>query len=145
MDISSALKAGSSTAPSQWLGIECYDACWAVVLQQVQSVFHAAASAQAASGKILDIEVHAGAPVFIQAFEACFGLPDSAAITAPEQEDRRWIVVPQQSGSTNTGCRVHQVLGPFWAAPVDGHVAYDNRLWRIAPSLSLMQPATQKV
>lgn len=136
------MNAASSAAPSQWLGIECHNGCWAVVLHQVQQVFQASTSASAASVRILDIEVHAGSPIFIQPFEACFSLPGSLDTTT-DDEDRRWIVVPQQAGSAMTGCRVHQVLGPFWSAPAEGHVAYDNRVWRIIQALTPSQSALQ--
>lgn len=131
METASQLPFAPSSANSQWLGIECYNHHWAVALHHVQSIFQAALSAQSGMSRILDIEIHAGMPIFIESFESCFDLPTELTPHSPESEDRRWILVLPQNTSSPRGCRVQQVLGPFWAVPVNGHVPYDNRSWRI--------------
>lgn len=122
------------SAPIQWMGVQWQGGDYALPLSGIGAVFRAAHSEQLAEKKILDIEVHAGAAVFVQPFSACFDL--SARTQGAElNEERRWVVVLTTQGQAFIGCRVHQVVGPFWAEAHAEKVVHAGRDWSLVRPL----------
>jgi hypothetical protein len=118
----------ASLMPIQWLGIQWQGGFYAVPLKMIAAVFRAAHAENLAERKILDIEIHAGAAVFMKSFTDCFDVPLQFA-HEDSDEERRWVLVMNTLQASQIGCRIHQVVGPFWADPHSSHVAYDGKQW----------------
>lgn len=123
-------------ASIQWLGVEWQGGHYALPLSSVGAVFRAEHSERLAEQKILDIEIHAGAAVFLRSFASCFDL--SARVQqADMDEERRWVVVLPAHDSSSIACRVHQVVGPFWAEVQAGRVTHAGHDWSLVRPRSL--------
>lgn len=130
--IGSGVPAAPATrsASIQWMGVQWQGGDYALPLSSIGAVFRAAHSEQLAEKKILDIEVHAGAAVFVRPFTSCFDL--SATMQDPKlNEERRWVVVLITQGQSLIGCRVNQVVGPFWAEAHAEKVVHAGRDWSL--------------
>ncbi len=123
----------SRSAPIQWLGVQWQGGFYSVPLTEICAVFRAEHTEHLAEKKILDIEIHAGAAVFVKPFPTCFDLspfPQDMSL----DEERRWVVVLNSLGHSQIGCRVHQVVGPFWADALSMRVLHAGRDWvRVHP------------
>jgi hypothetical protein len=78
----------------------------------------------------LDIEVHDGAPVFMRAFSHCFDLKDHV-LPAFSPEELKWALILNVPCTAPLGCRVHQVLGPFWDELKTATVQHDGHDWLV--------------
>jgi hypothetical protein len=126
---SSAMNAPSSRGPSvQWIGVQWQGGYFALPLSSLAAVFKTTNSQGAALQTDLDIEVHDGAPVFMRAFSHCF---DLSAHLPPRavQEELKWALILNIPGAAPVGCRVHQVLGPFWDELKAGSVHHEGQDW----------------
>ena len=117
MQISSdprAVQSPSSRGPSvQWIGVQWQGGHYALPLSSLAAVFKTQSTSPTGKRAELDIEVHDGAPVFMRAFSSCFDLNShSPPNSAPEE--LKWALILNVPGTTPMGCRVHQVVGPFW-------------------------------
>lgn len=111
----------------QWIGVQWQGGFYAVPLSGVAAVFKASSSSSTNSRK-LDIEVHDGAPVFMRSFAQCFDLGPQPAPHLV-QEEFHWALIVNVPGSAPIGCRVHQVLGPFWDELKSSSVHHDGHDW----------------
>ena len=127
----SVIQAQSTRGPSvQWIGVLWQGIYYALPLSGVAAVFKAAQSVANPQQNELDIEVHDGAPVFMRSFAQCFelGSQPSAVI---EQEDFRWVLILNVPGGAPVGCRVSQVLGPFWDELKSSSVLHEGHDWQL--------------
>jgi hypothetical protein len=126
---SSAMNAPSSRGPSvQWIGVQWQGGYYALPLSSLAAVFKTSNPQGAALQSDLDIEVHDGAPVFMRAFSHCFDLSAHVQPSAV-QEELKWALILNIPGAAPVGCRVHQVLGPFWDELKADAVHHDGQDW----------------
>lgn len=123
-------QANTTRGPSvQWIGVQWQGGFYALPLSGIASVFKASpSSANNSQRHDLDVEVHDGAPVFMRSFSECFELgahPEPRMV----QEEFRWALIVNVPGSAPIGCRVHQVLGPFWDELKSSSVQHNGRDW----------------
>jgi len=114
---------------SQWVGVLWRDSRWALPLAQVAAVFRAAAGGEAkVAESLLDLEVHAGEPVFVVPFENCFEVslvPQAlAGCSSP------WVLV--LAGATGLACRVDEIVGPFHAVAKQQELTYQGQVWVVS-------------
>jgi hypothetical protein len=129
----SASQATPTRGPSvQWIGVQWQGGFYALPLSGVAAVFKAS-SPTSSQQHDLDIEVHDGAPVFMRSFAQCFDL-GAHPVTNSHQEEFRWALIVNVPGSAPIGCRVHQVLGPFWDELKSSSVHHDGHDWLLIQS-----------
>ena len=127
----SVIQTPSSRGPSvQWIGVQWQGGFYALPLSLVAAVFKAAQTEADPQHHYLDVEVHDGAPVFMRSFEDCFEL-GSPVVPSLEQEEFRWALILNVPSGSPLGCRVHQVLGPFWDDLKSESVRHDGQDWRL--------------
>jgi hypothetical protein len=131
----SVIQAPPSRGPSvQWIGVQWQGGFYALPVSLVAAVFKAAQTQADSQPPYLDVEVHDGAPVFMRSFEHCFEL-GTLAVPSLEQEEFRWALILNVRGGSPLGCRVHQVLGPFWDELKSESVHHDGQDWRLIQPL----------
>jgi hypothetical protein len=118
----------ASGAMVQWLGFTCQGGRYALPLANVAAVFKPKPSTEP-SPRLLDIEVHDGAPVFIRSFQDSFALLPSPWKDASLQ-DHHWVLVLQSVARSAVGFRIGHVVGPFWASALSEHVSHDGLQWQ---------------
>jgi hypothetical protein len=118
----------ASGAMVQWLGLTCQGGRYALPLANVAAVFKPKPSTETPQ-RLLDIEVHDGAPVFIRSFQDSFALLPSPWKDA-SLEDHHWVLVLQSAGRSAVGFRMSHVVGPFWASALSEHVSHDGLQWQ---------------
>lgn len=134
----------------EWLGAWIGDMRVAFPTAVIHAVFstHKKPHADTAIAP-LDVEVHAGVPVFLMPlaewlphqFESTQPLP--VARVTGEQEGP-WVVAFQPLGTESqphapcVGCRVEGIRGPFRGDSVDGHIHFEGVPW---PTWTPRQPA----
>ena len=124
----------------EWLGVWIGDTRAAFPTAAINAVF----STQNKSGHDpaiapLDVQVHAGVPVFLMPLAEWLPLQfESAQALAPSltsMPEGQWIVAFQPQGADPqtavpcVGCRVQGIRGPFRANAEAGHVAMDGVRW----------------
>ena len=126
----------ASGAMVQWLGLTCQGGHYALPLVHVAAVFKPQPLEQSSepsslhsAPKLLDIEVHDGAPVFIRSFQDSFALLPSPWKDATI-EDHSWVLVLQSASKSAVGFRVSHVVGPFWASAASEFVSHDGLQWQ---------------
>ena len=88
----------------------------------------------------LDIEVHAGLPVFLMPLHEWlhqqFVSPQSAPLpVTPPLPNSAWVVAFQPAGSESqsqmpcVGCRVEGIRGPFRGEAISGQIHMDGMTW----------------
>ena len=126
---SSEIQSTSSRGPSvQWIGVQWQGAHYALPLSSLTAVFKTPIPELGVRRAELDIEVHDGAPVFMRVFSNCF---DLSTHLAPNNvpEDLKWALILNVPGVVPLGCRVHQVVGPFWDELKSSTVNHDGQAW----------------
>ncbi len=119
----------ASRGPSvQWIGVQWQGGSYALPLSCLAAVFKTNRSEPSGKRPELDIEVHDGAPVFMRAFSHCFHI-SSPKPPQNHQEDLKWALILNVPGSTPLGCRVHQVVGPFWDELKSSTIVHDGQEW----------------
>jgi hypothetical protein len=127
----SVIQAAPSRGPSvQWIGVQWQGGFYVLPVSLVAAVFKAAQTQADSQPPYLDVEVHDGAPVFMRSFEHCFEL-GSPAVPSLEQEEFSWVLILNVTGGSPLGCRVHQVLGPFWDELKSESVHHDGQDWHL--------------
>jgi hypothetical protein len=115
----------------QWLGVQWQGINYAISLNSISAVFK---SAQASPSNPLDIQldvaVHDGNAIFMKAFSECFAIPPHLQ-SQPLSEQTQWAIVLQTASSSATGCRVHSVVGPFWAKAGLASLEHDGQAWTV--------------
>jgi len=134
----------------EWLGAWIGDMRVAFPTTAIHAVFstqnnHCADSTIAP----LDVEVHAGVPVFLvpltdwlaHQFESSQPLP---AQTPPPMQEQQWVVAFQPLGTESqlnapcVGCRVDGIRGPFRGMPESGRLTVEGLHW---PTWTPRQPS----
>jgi hypothetical protein len=121
----------------QWIGVQWQGGFYALPLSGIASVFKASPSNANSQQPDLDVEVHDGAPVFMRSFSQCFDL-GTHPVTSLVQEKFRWALIVNVPGSAPIGCRVHQVLGPFWDELKSSSVHHDGHDWLLIQARGAM-------
>jgi hypothetical protein len=134
----SVIQAQSSRGPSvQWMGVQWLGGFYALPLSCIFAVFKTSQTNTPTPNLDLDIEVYDGAPVFMRSFAQCFEL-DSSPVAELANEELRWALILNVVGGTPMGCRVHQVLGPFWDELKSESVHHDGHDWRLIQSRGVL-------
>jgi hypothetical protein len=125
----SAVQSPSPRGPSvQWIGVQWQGGYYALPLSSLAAVFKTASVQGADLQSELDIEIHDGAPAFMRAFSHCFDL-SANVLPSFVQEELKWALILNIPGAVPIGCRVHQVLGPFWDELKSTSVHHDGQEW----------------
>lgn len=125
----SAVQSPSSRGPSvQWIGVQWQGGYYALSLSSLAAVFKTASVQGGDLQSELDIEIHDGAPVFMRAFSHCFDL-SANVLPSFVPEELKWALILNLPGAAPIGCRVHQVLGPFWDELKSASVHHDGQDW----------------
>ena len=115
---------------NQWMGIVINERRLALSVPCIAAVFRCTSVPRAKNSKVIDVVVHAGAPVFIaklsSVFEAVREIEDRSDETHGE-----WVVVMAFPVDPQLGFRADHVKGPFHAIARDGQVSYDGNLWQV--------------
>lgn len=103
---------------------------YALPLAIVTAIFKTDTSRKTESNSDLDIEIHKGLPVFMQRFSTFF---EAGSFTSGDsiQEELNWALILNLPGRSLLGCRVHQVLGPFWDELKSESVKHDGHDWAL--------------
>lgn len=125
----------------EWLGVWIGDVRVALPTAAIHAVFSTQNKNRDDSAIApLDIEVHAGLPVFLMPLSEWlpqqFVSPPSAPLpVTPPLPDRAWVVAFQPVGSESqsqmpcVGCRVEGIRGPFRGEEISGHIHMDGMTW----------------
>ena len=115
----------------QWLGVQWQGSNYAISLNSIAAVFKdTQVSPSNASHLQLDVAVHDGSAIFMKAFSECFALPPLLHIQ-PSSEGPQWAIVLSPPISSASGCRVQQVVGPFWAKAGLATLDHDGQSWTV--------------
>jgi len=112
----------------QWIGVQWRGGFYALLLSGITAVFKANQVPADQPTPDLDIEVHDGAPVFMRPFNQCFELATSPDPRL-ESEEFRWALIVNVPGASPLGCRVHQVIGPFWDELKSTSIHHEGHDW----------------
>jgi len=66
----------------------------------------------------------------MKAFSDCFAIPQKHKSQA-SSELSQWAIVLNPPISSATGCRVQQVVGPFWAQAGLASLDHDGETWAV--------------
>ncbi len=116
-------------ASTQWMGVQWLGGFFALPLSCVAAVLRAARSEQQAAQMIVDVEIHEGAAVFMRSFADCFAIQAQSPQGAVD-ETHDWVLVMDWPTISPIGCRVHHVVGPFWAEHRSEFLTHDGQDWR---------------
>lgn len=126
---------GAQTAPAAplWLGAILGEQRLAIQLTEITSVFKSGSSrASQAALAPLDLEIHAGSPVFMTALQHIFEPIHGWGQLAQFEHQGDWVITRRHPQGSLLGCRVHTVHGPFYAfAQADGHAMFEGKPWRL--------------
>ena len=115
----------------QWLGVQCQGSNYAISLNSIAAVFKdTQASPSNASHLQLDVAVHDGGAIFMKALSDCFAIPPNLQFQ-PSSELPQWAIVLNLPISSATGCRVQQVVGPFWAKAGLASLDHEGQSWTV--------------
>lgn len=127
----SAISPQGSRSPSvQWIGVQWRGGFYALLLSGVTAVFKASQAQSDPPTPNLDIELHDGAPVFMRPFNQCFelGVPQGLS---HDDEEFRWALIVNVPGASPLGCRVNQVVGPFWDELKSSSIHHEGHDWQL--------------
>jgi hypothetical protein len=119
-------------ALQQWLAVKVGDLHLALSVTWVVSVFRSVLSDSNHSSSVIDVAVHAGAPVFITPSAYFFNEPKQASDRGAEPAP--WVVVWHKPENPLMGFRVEWVKGPFHAVVNNDSVNYEGVDWKV-PSI----------
>ena len=115
----------------QWLGVQWQGANYAISLNSIAAVFkNTQADTPSVSSIQLDVAVHDGSAIFMKSFSHCFALPPNGH-SQTSSELTQWAIVLNPPMSSATGCRVHSVVGPFWAKAGLATLDHDGQAWTV--------------
>ena len=115
----------------QWLGVQWQGSNYAISLNSIAAVFKDAQISPSNTPHVqLDVAVHDGNAIFMKAFSECFALPPNLHFE-PTSELPQWAIVLNPPVSSATGCRVQQVVGPFWAKAGLSSLNHDGQSWSV--------------
>ncbi len=139
----SAISPQGTRSPSvQWIGVQWRGGFYALLLSGVTAVFKASQAQSDSSTPNLDIELHDGAPVFMRPFNQCFELgahlglmPGLTPDLTRDDEEFRWALIVNVPGASPLGCRVNQVVGPFWDELKSSAIHHEGHDWQLVHPL----------
>ena len=115
----------------QWLGVQWQGSNYAISLNSIAAVFKDTPISPYNTHHVqLDVAVHDGSAIFMKAFSECFALPPNLHFE-PTSELPQWAIVLNPPVSSATGCRVQQVVGPFWAKAGLASLDHDGESWAV--------------
>ena len=115
----------------QWLGVQWHGSNYAISLNSIAAVFKDAQISPSNTPHVqLDVAVHDGNAIFMKAFSECFALLPNPHVE-PKSELPQWAIVLNPPISSATGCRVQQVVGPFWAKAGLASLDHDGQSWAV--------------
>jgi hypothetical protein len=115
----------------QWLGVQWQGSNYAISLNSIAAVFKDAQISPSNTPHVqLDVAVNDGNAIFMKAFSECFALPPNPHFE-PKCELPQWAIVLNPPISSATGCRVQQVVGPFWAKAGLASLDHDGQSWAV--------------
>jgi len=127
----SAISPLGTRSPSvQWIGVQWRGGFYALLLSGVTAVFKASQAQSDSSTPNLDIELHDGAPVFMRPFNQCFELGVYQG-NPLDDEEFRWALIVNVPGASPLGCRVNQVVGPFWDELKSSAIHHEGHDWQL--------------
>ena len=127
----SAISPLGTRSPSvQWIGVQWRGGFYALLLSGVTAVFKASQAQSDSSTPNLDIELHDGAPVFMRPFNQCFELGVYQG-NPLDDEEFRWALIVNVPGASPLGCRVNQVVGPFWDELKSSAIQHEGHDWQL--------------
>ena len=127
----SAISPLGTRSPSvQWIGVQWRGGFYALLLSGVTAVFKASQAQSDSSTPNLDIELHDGAPVFMRPFNQCFELGVYQG-NPLDGEEFRWALIVNVPGASPLGCRVNQVVGPFWDELKSSAIHHEGHDWQL--------------
>jgi hypothetical protein len=124
--------AQSATAAPLWLGATLGQERIAIALNELGAVFKSGTTATLqATLAPLDLELHAGSPVFMTTLRALFEpTPGTPGVAASEHGE--WVITRQHPHGSLLGCRVQTVHGPFYAHPESNDtVMFEGKAWTV--------------
>ncbi len=124
--------AQSPTAARLWLGATMGQLRLAIELRELGAVFKSGTTSNLL-GKLapLDIELHAGTPVFMTTLQALFEPTPGVPVEASSAQGE-WVVTRQHPNGSLLGCRVQSVHGPFYAHTTSSDsVMFEGRSWTV--------------
>lgn len=127
----SAISPQGTRSPSvQWIGVQWRGGFYALLLSGVTAVFKASQAQSDPTTPNLDIELHDGAPVFMRPFNHCFELGVYQG-NPLDDEEFRWALIVNVPGASPLGCRVNQVVGPFWDELKSSAIHHEGHDWQL--------------
>lgn len=127
----SAISPLGTRSPSvQWIGVQWRGGFYALLISGVTAVFKASQAQSDSSTPNLDIELHDGAPVFMRPFNQCFELGVYQG-NPLDDEEFRWALIVNVPGASPLGCRVNQVVGPFWDELKSSAIHHEGHDWQL--------------
>ena len=127
----SAISPQGPRSPSvQCIGVQWRGGFYALLLSGVTAVFKASQAQSDPSTPNLDIELHDGAPVFMRPFNQCFELGVYQG-NPLDDEEFRWALIVNVPGASPLGCRVNQVVGPFWDELKSSAIHHEGHDWQL--------------
>ena len=125
---------GPASDRPEWLGVLIGDECLAVPITQLGAVFSSQKKIDIKS-KLdpLDVEVHAGTPVFLTPISHLLRANSTVAPTSslPDAQRGDWILTVKTASAGVLGCRVDGIRGPFAALPENDSVQFEGRSWSV--------------
>ena len=118
----------------EWLGVLIGDECLAISITQLGAVF-SSHKKNIVNSKLypLDVEVHAGTPVFLapigHLLRANSGVATLSSLPDAQQGD--WVLTVKTASSGVLACRVDGIRGPFAASPENDSVQFEGRTWSV--------------
>lgn len=124
---------GPSQDRPEWLGVLIGDTRLAVPVTQIGAIFSSHKNKRTAPElEPLDIEVHAGTPIFIQSPNELLRVTTSTSSQPlPTAETGEWILTFKTSARGGLGCRVDGIRGPFPATPENDTVVFEGWHWPV--------------
>ena len=125
---------GPASDRPEWLGVLIGDESLAISISQLGVVF-SSHKKNSINSKLdpLDVEVHAGTPVFLTPITHLFRANSTATRLAslPAVQQGDWVVTVKTPSSGVLGCRVDGIRGPFAASPENDRVQFEGRSWSV--------------
>ena len=125
---------GQASDRPEWLGVLIGGECLAVPITQLGAVF-SSHKKNSINSKLdpLDVEVHAGTPVFLTPITHLLRANSTVAplSSLPDAQQGDWVLTVKTASSGVLGCRVDGIRGPFAASPENDTVQFEGRSWSV--------------
>lgn len=125
---------GQASDRPEWLGVLIGDECLAIPITELGAIFSSHKKNNINSKlEPLDVEVHAGTPVFLTPIIHLLRANSSVASSSllPDAQQGDWVLTVKTASSGVLGCRVDGIRGPFAALPENDSVQFEGRSWPV--------------